>query len=174
MMYGPTSDPLNAPEGARDERPQYDSPRILVIGYGNTLRQDDGLGWIAAHQLQAQHASPQITFITCHQLTMDLAEALSTAEIAILVDAQKGDPPGQISEQIIAADQTLVDTMHHHMEPPALLAYTQALYRQAPLTHLFTITAASFGFGEELSPAVQAALPDLLTQINRVIEAALA
>ena len=42
------------PEGTSERR------RALIIGYGNPLRADDGLGWQAAHQLSAESGQPRI------------------------------------------------------------------------------------------------------------------
>jgi len=50
-----------------------DAARVLVIGYGNTLRGDDGLGQRAAEAL-AQRALPDgVEVLSCHQLTIELA-----------------------------------------------------------------------------------------------------
>ena len=70
---------------------------VVIIGYGNTLRGDDGLGWIAAEFLAGVIQPCQAWVITCHQLTIDLAEALSKSTLAILIDACVGAEPGLIT-----------------------------------------------------------------------------
>ncbi|GAB4571248.1 MAG: hydrogenase maturation protease [Anaerolineae bacterium] len=154
------------------EHPFLGAPeaRILVIGYGNTLRGDDGLGVVAVERLQVMHSAPQITFVACHQLSPELSLQLSEADYCLLLDAGHGEPAGAISIREIKPDLTRTDTLHHHMPPEALLAYTGALFGSAPRTWLCTINAASFDFQEALSPAVERALPALLKQIVALID----
>lgn len=71
--------------------------RALLIGYGNPLRSDDGLGWRVAEALRTQveqQAATEATaqaqsldIVTCQQLNPELAEAISRADLAIFVDA---------------------------------------------------------------------------------------
>lgn len=154
------------------EESQLEAPpsRILVIGYGNTLRGDDGLGWHAAERLRDVLIRRDVSVMTCHQLTMDLSEPISQATHLILIDASTGPTPGIIAVNPVQADRALVDSMHHHMPPAALLAYTQALFGECPPTWLWTITAANYDFGDSLSPAVERALPDLVARIAAQLE----
>lgn len=54
--------------------------RVLVLGYGNPLRSDDGLGWRVAVELFRANASVDVLVLPCHQLTPDLAETASLVE----------------------------------------------------------------------------------------------
>jgi hydrogenase maturation protease len=47
-------------------------PGTLLIGYGNPLRGDDGLGWQVADQV-ARDADKSIKVVATHQLTPELA-----------------------------------------------------------------------------------------------------
>ena len=51
--------------------------RVLILGYGNPLRSDDGLGWQVAVQLFRTNTSPEVLVLPCHQLTPELAEPIS-------------------------------------------------------------------------------------------------
>lgn len=151
------------------EEPQFEAPlsslHILIIGYGNTLRGDDGIGWHAAEQLRTSLTRSDITITTCHQLTMELSEPISEATHLILIDASTGPEPGVIAMTQVEPDRALADSMHHHMLPAALLAYTEALYGVCPPSWLWTVTAAQYDFSEQLSPAVQRAMPELVDRI---------
>ena len=61
---------------------------ILVIGYGNTLRSDDGVGPRVAMAV-ASREWPGFNAIAVQQLTPELAEPLAAAELAIFVDARR-------------------------------------------------------------------------------------
>ena len=60
--------------------------RALIIGYGNPLRGDDGLGWRAAEQLAEIIPQSEAEVIACHQLTPELAEPISRARLVIFID----------------------------------------------------------------------------------------
>ena len=55
------------------------------------------------------------------------------------------------------------------MDARGLLAAAEMLYGHAPETVLFTVSGGSFDAGETLTPAVAAALPDLLAQIRQAV-----
>src|SRR5690242_12833541 len=83
--------------------------RVLVIGYGNPLRGDDGVGWHAAEalakSLQDEERVPaeRVMVLACHQLTLELAEPLSRVERVIFIDACDGPPPGSVDRQPIGS-----------------------------------------------------------------------
>ena len=67
---------------------------VLVLGYGNILRTDDGIGWRVAECLADDPRLAGVSVIGCHQLTPELALDLSQASLAILVDAAVGPAAG--------------------------------------------------------------------------------
>ena len=61
----------------------------LVIGYGNTLRGDDGIGPAVAEAVAAL-GLPGVRVIVAHQLTPELAADLADAQLVVFVDAAVG------------------------------------------------------------------------------------
>ncbi len=59
--------------------------RILVIGYGNPLRGDDGFGVYVAERLHHEGVGEQVTLMTRHLLAPELAEDLSEAEFVLFI-----------------------------------------------------------------------------------------
>lgn len=146
--------------------------QVLVIGYGNPLRRDDGLGQRAAYQLSDVLTTEYpVEVMFTHQLTYDLAESVSRVQHVILIDAAVGDTPGAITCREVLPQGDQPHTLLHHMEAGALLASTLVLYGTAPHTTLWTVVGESFEFGEALSPAVEQALPELMAQIAAYIQA---
>lgn len=157
-------------------------PHVLLIGYGNPLREDDGIGWrvvaeMANGQLetrqnpQSAFGNPQ--FITVHQLLPELAEPISQADLVIFVDAAVAGNPGEIRRIDLTPQAEKPGAFSHQVGPAGLLESARVLYGRFPPATLFTVTAAQMGYGEGLSPAIAAALPDLLRQIAaRILEAA--
>ena len=66
-----------------EERP---SLPILVIGYGNTLRRDDRIGWRAAERIEGWN-HPSIRVLTRTQLLPELADELARADMVLFIDA---------------------------------------------------------------------------------------
>lgn len=141
---------------------------VLVIGYGSTLRGDDGIGpWIAHELMQDPTISAEV--MACHQLTIDLAEPISRAGILVLVDAARGPVPGIITRRSVTPHGDQPQSMLHHMKPDALLAAAELLYGAAPPTTLWTITGQLFDYSDTLSPTVQQAAPEMLSQLTDFI-----
>src|SRR5579884_346516 len=65
----------------------------LIIGIGNPLRSDDGLGWAVAEQL-SQACLPGCVIRMVHQLTPELALWMATVSRVIMIDANREGEPG--------------------------------------------------------------------------------
>jgi hypothetical protein len=77
--------------------------RLLVIGYGNELRGDDGVGPAAARAVAAWN-EPGVQGIATHQLTPELADAIAGAEEVVFVDARIG--AGEVVVQQVTLSST--------------------------------------------------------------------
>lgn len=144
--------------------------RTLVIGYGNPLRADDGVGWIIAQQFAQDLHDEAVQVLSCHQLTPDLAEPLSRVSRVIFVDANSRGTPGQIDCQVISPAPVDAPASTHHLTPAALLAYAHYLYQCVPATAIVvSVSGATFDVGDVLSPAVTAALPELAAMIQDLL-----
>ena len=69
--------------------------KILVIGYGNPLRGDDGFGSLAASYVKERQI-PGVEVIVSHQLNPEHAALLPESSHAIFLDAAVGDKPGTL------------------------------------------------------------------------------
>lgn len=140
---------------------------LLIIGYGNPLRRDDGVGWHAANRLSEQWGhDPAITVLACHQLTPELAEPLSRARRALFLDAQSGGIPGRINRRVVLPEGTVNGAFNHEFNPSSLLLITQILYGVYPEAVLLSMVGADFGLGESFSAPVQSALDRYLGQVE--------
>jgi hydrogenase maturation protease len=140
---------------------------ILVIGCGNPLRSDDGVGRHAARQIAATVSPSDVTVLVRHQLTPDLAEPVYKARLVIFIDASCEDPPGKIRSRRIVPEATLPCLLLHHLTPAGLLACAKAIYGNCPPAVLYSVGARSFEFKEVLSDDVYRSLPELLTRIHK-------
>lgn len=145
--------------------------QVLIIGYGNPLRGDDGLGWQAAQQCAAVLPPLLVNVMACHQLNPELAEPLSRANLVIFLDADAGEPPGRLSCRNLVAQPAEAGAFSHNLTPQALLACAQALYGGSPEAVVLSISGAFFGYSECLSPVVSAVLPELLQYVQALVAA---
>jgi len=122
---------------------------LLVIGYGNTLRQDDQAGPAVAELIESR-ALPRVRTIACAQLSPEHAEDVARCGMVVFVDAQARQDGGIVFEEVIAGESSQVTT--HAVKPQTLLALARDVYGWTSKAWLLTIPADRFGFGEELSP----------------------
>jgi hydrogenase maturation protease len=141
---------------------------ILVMGYGNTLRGDDGVGQHIARRLEVSLYSETVDVLACHQLTPELVEPVSRAELVIFIDAAENGQPGQIRTTEVQP-QHVTDAFTHNVTPATLLAAAFDLYGVHPRGLLITITGVQFNYCEMLSPEVEAAADEVIRRIDRLV-----
>jgi hydrogenase maturation protease len=123
---------------------------VLVIGYGNDLRGDDGIGRRVAEAI-AEAGLPGVRVRTTHQLTPELAAEIAEASRVIFVDALADSTIESVQVQQLAIEET-PDWSTHTADPRVLLALTRALYGATPDAWWVMVPGRDFGFEEGLSP----------------------
>ncbi len=146
--------------------------RTLIIGCGNPLRGDDGLAWEAAERLGGELGTSGVEVLQQHQLTPELAEPVSQADLVIFVDARVDGAQGEVACRRIEANSSSEGILSHQLGATEVVALAEHLYRHAPVCYLVTMTGAWFGYSEELSASIQAALPMLIDCIKRLVDGA--
>jgi hydrogenase maturation protease len=141
---------------------------ILVIGYGNELRRDDGIGPRVAEAIALANY-PEVRVKTCFQLVPELAADLAEARVVLFVDAS-ADPRRSGGElRRITAEET-ADWSTHTGDPRALLALTHAVYGVSPEAWWLTVPGEDFGFGDGLSARAQDNVREAILLIAGPIE----
>lgn len=148
-------------------------PRVLILGYGNTLRRDDGLGFRAATALAMSRRPDAITALAIHQLQPELSELAAHADVVLFVDASRAGEPGQLRCRAVAPDGSGSD-MTHHVSPAALLALAREIYGTVPRAFEISLCGESFEVGEGLSPGIESQLPRLIHFVADLASAAAA
>jgi hydrogenase maturation protease len=124
---------------------------VLVIGYGNTLRGDDGLGPAVAADV-ARLGWPGVRVKVVHQLTPELAADLADARRVVFVDAAIGGEP---VTAVRIETRPAGDVMSHAADPRGLLTLCGAVYGTTPDAWLVTVAGADFDFRDGLSPTAR-------------------
>lgn len=136
---------------------------LLVIGYGNTLRSDDGVGPKIAEAVGALRL-PGVRTLICQQLSPEHADPVSRAGTVIFVDAAVDTPREVQLRELQPNDSSQL--MAHAADPRTMLALARDVFGNCPRAWWLTIPAANTEFGEELSSETQAAVPDALRRIE--------
>jgi hydrogenase maturation protease len=128
--------------------------RVLIIGYGNLLRGDDGFGWHAAERLREIIRDPDVEVLTVHQLTPELMDPIGHAGEVVFLDAAATGEPGHISVTGIAPATGGAASFTHIATPAALLAGARVLYGSEARGVMVSVAGADFTLGAGLSEPV--------------------
>ena len=144
--------------------------RTLVLGIGNTLLSDEGLGIHLLHYLQAQNPTlPGVTWLDGGTLSFTLAPDIEDHENLIVLDAaQLNEQPGTVRlltgsdmDRFIGHGKRSV----HEVGLVDLMAIARLQDRLPNKRALLGIQPAEFGWGEALSDVVNRAIPDAASQV---------
>jgi hydrogenase maturation protease len=124
------------------------SPDRLVIGIGNPLRGDDGVGARLAEEAGGR---------SVQQLTPELAEELARLEVVLFIDAWLAPAGARPELRELIPSGAAAES--HRLEPVQLLAVCEVLYGRRPRGHLLRVPAFAFGHGTILSAELREGLP---------------
>lgn len=130
----------SSPSAGNSARP------ILLYGYGNPGRQDDGLGVALVEELAAGAAAERIPGLVCdsnYQLNAEDALAVAEARAVVFVDAA-GEGPEPFAFRRLAP-QAEIAFSTHAMSPESVLALAAELYGRSPPAWMLAIR----GYGWE-------------------------
>ena len=142
--------------------------RVLVIGYGHPLEDDDGLGWQIARGLKSDDIDAEISVLTRRLLLPELATAIGRAQLVIFVDEFARGQPGSIICQPITPDSALYPVFSPQYDPRAFLSWVHRFYGYQP--RAFLISLATRPCDRNRHPQKNPALPHLLDRIRFLIK----
>lgn len=140
----------------------------LVVGIGNILLRDEGVGVHVVAELQRQvadgrlHVSPGARFVDGGTLGLELLPIIEGASALVLVDAVNlGRAPGSI---VVIRGDAIEGTLAGHVSPHQvgiadLVAAARLMGVMPEAASLVGIQPARIDIGLDLSPEVAAALP---------------
>ena len=142
---------------------------VMVLGIGNALRSDEGIGVHAIRELDARAClGDHVTLIDGGVMGLDLLPALEGCEALVVVDAiDAAQPPGTVLR--MEGDDVptdIIDKLSMHQAGLAdLLGLLRLQGQRPPQLVLFGVQPASLDWGLELSPIGQQALQPLVAAI---------
>jgi len=146
--------------------------KTIVLGVGNPILQDDGVGLHVIEALRQRLTNPLVTVETASTGGMNLLDMIRGYEKVILIDAvkQNDSKPGEVKRFLLS------DFHSVHSCNPHDVSLSEALHLAAQLGEkhlplqiiLIGITVKNtYEFGEQLSNEVSSAIP---TAVSLVLE----
>ncbi len=146
--------------------------RLAVVGIGNDLAGDDGVGVVVAERLRARFRSRDDVLVeTLAGDPFAVADLLGDAERFVFLDAIAGGTPGEL-RRLRAAPRAFAPSMHHTDigTVMASLAALEVVTPFPPWEILGVVIDPPEELGEGLSPAVAAAAERLEREVVAMVE----
>jgi hydrogenase maturation protease len=155
-----------------------DGPTVAVVGVGNPIMGDDGVGPKIIEQLEGSPAAAadDVRLIDAGTTGFLALEAMSGAERAVVVDAvENGEAPGTIHEYRCVDGTFETDipemTMHDVSFTEAVIA-GRDVYDLPHEIRILGVEPADVSIGDELSEAVEEAATELVGVLTERIDGA--
>ena len=123
-------------------------PQILIYGYGNPGRQDDGLGVICAEKLSME-TLPDVRIESNYQLNIEDSLIIAERDIVIFIDAAQTGHEAFTFYKLTPAKTIEITT--HAMSPCFVLALCQELYNKNPPAYMLEIRGYEWEMKETIS-----------------------
>lgn len=140
---------------------------VLILGYGNPDREDDGVAWHLLDRLarrldpsgqgmgeETVRAFDRVTLQFSLQLMPEMAEQVAMFDRVLFIDAHTGSEPEDLTWQPLTA-HFQQSPFTHHMTPATLLSIAESLYGSRPQAVLVALRGFAFGFQRGLSEQTQ-------------------
>lgn len=144
-------------------------PKTLVLGVGNKLMSDEGIGVHAVERLAAEYTLPQeVQVLDGGTLGMDLLYYLEEVENLLLVDAaETGQQPGtliRLQDDEVPAFMS-IKISPHQMGIPDMLAAAKLKDLYPKRLVLWGIQPEQIRIGLDLSPALASKVDSLVEHL---------
>ena len=146
--------------------------KVLVIGIGNILRSDDGLGPTVIKQLKQESWSSDILLVDCGTCPLAHLEQLSISRYLIIIDAIKNEQPAGTVHQFYLEEIKKNDTLNtttHSYSMTQVIALAREINNLPQEIIYYGIEPATLDWGTEFSHSVREAIPQLIRKVKKKI-----
>lgn len=150
--------------------------KILVLGIGNTLLTDEGVGIVAMRELEARFgAREDMEFLDGGTLSFTLAVPISECDALLVIDAAElGATPGAVRsfegaemDRFLGANRK---SSVHEVGLLDLMSISQLTGHWPERRALIGVQPAVVNWGESLTPQVAAALPEIRSLAAEIVD----
>lgn len=147
--------------------------RTIVVGLGNDLLADDGVGILVARELREQIADEWTDIVECSAHGLAILDLFIDYDRAVLIDAlvTGKHEPGTIVDIPVDMLRSVPNPSPHFAGVPEMVALARQLEVNYPdQFHILGVEVADpFTLGGDLHPAVRAAIPRLCKRVRDLL-----
>jgi len=147
--------------------------RILVLGVGNLLMGDEGVGIHAARELMERTLPPHVEVIDGGTAGLDLLHIMEGYQKVLIIDAvDVEEEPGAIlrfSPQDVTSQDSDFPMSLHQTEVLKVLEFAAYVGQELPPVVIFGVQPETMEWSLDLSPRLQAQLVSLLAAVEEEI-----
>lgn len=148
---------------------------VLVLGLGNTLQTDEGIGVHIIHYLEKCHPFSNAIYVDGGTHSFRLSELIEDYRHLVVIDtAELNSQPGKVA---VYRNAEMDDFVAHGVKSSAheiglkdLLSVALLHDRLPDKRALIGIQPAQFGWGCEPTEQVAAAIPRVVEQLKKILE----
>lgn len=145
-----------------------DNKKILLLGFGNPARADDGLGPALAEIIELKNI-PLVTVEVDYQLTIEDSAQVAEHDIVIFADASVNAPEPFSFESVKVKCSDSFSS--HSVEPAAVLALAENLFRSKAEGYILGIRGYEFDrFGAPLTEKAKVNLQKAVDFLEKLLK----
>jgi hydrogenase maturation protease len=145
-------------------------PPYLILGTGNCLLGDDGVGVHVARFLATDPPADTLVLDIGTDF-MSAVPYLEQSSNVLVVDAMDADGPPGTLYQCLVGDVAQPRALHSIHEVGWFAALTFVLPHRLPRVHVLGVQPARIGYGLDLSPELAAAVPKAAAAARAIVAA---
>ena len=151
--------------------------KLLLIGYGNPDREDDGVAWHILRAITEKIGLPspesyedefpddnRLDLVFHLQLTPEMAEDINQYAFVCFIDAHTGNIPEPV-RLINVESEFQHSPFTHHLTPQSLMSMCETIYGKKPDAVLLSVLGHRFLFTRQLSEETAALVPQAVEMI---------
>jgi len=151
---------------------QMTEKKTVIIGIGNLILRDEGLGVHVVRQLEDRELPPGVELIDGGTATMDLLPVIHEAERIVVIDALRaGGEPGTIYR--VSPEDLSCETQRplslHQVGLLEVVGMAKQLGGHVDVA-IIGVEPKEISWGMELSPEVEAAMPKVIDAVFEELE----
>jgi hydrogenase maturation protease len=158
------------------ENTKREEKKIIILGVGNLLLSDEGIGVHVAQRLMDIVFPPEVEIVEGGTDGFGLIHILIKAERLILIDALKGGgTPGSIYRFDLEECRPFPDLYKTSVHQISILEVLNlsGLIGPTPRTTIIGVEPKSLQIGMELSPEIEAQVPKVIQLVKEEVRATL-
>ncbi|MBI5253450.1 MAG: hydrogenase maturation protease [Euryarchaeota archaeon] len=144
--------------------------KVAIIGVGNSIMRDDGVGIHTVQELQKIKLPGNVEVQDADTNAFAVLECMDGKDKAIIIDAYRGGrEPGTIYKFKFTPDSSNIKLSLHDIDFTDALKSGRHAYRLPPDIVIIGVEPEVIEFGLELSPRVQKAIPNVIEEVLKEV-----